>query len=47
MEKAIRRIWKLLYRTHNNLLLLINLYLPIDVTLEKRSIKYNMELDKW
>ena len=27
-------------RTHNNLLHLINLSLPIDVTLEKRSIKY-------
>ena len=39
-RKAIRRIWKLPYRTHNNLLHLINLCLPIDVTLEKRSIKY-------
>ena len=49
-RKAIRRIWKLLYRTHNNLLHLINLCLPIDVTLEKRFIKYiveYMELDKW
>ena len=39
-RKAIRRIWKLPYRTHNNLLHSINLCLPIDVTLEKRSIKY-------
>ena len=39
-RKAIRRIWKLPYRTHNNSLHLINLCLPIDVTLEKRSIKY-------
>ena len=38
-RKAIRRIWKLPYRTHNNLLHLINLCLPIDVTLEKRCIK--------
>ena len=38
--KAIRRIWKLPYRTHNNSLHLINFCLPIDVTLEKRSIKY-------
>ena len=41
MEKSyIRRFWKLPYRTHNNLLYLINLCLPIDVTLEKRSNKY-------
>ena len=33
-RKAIRRIWKLPYRTHNNLLHLINLCLPIDVTLD-------------
>ena len=39
-RKAIRIIWKLPYRTHNNLLHSINLCLPIDVTLEKRSIKY-------
>ena len=39
-RKAIRRIWKLPYRTHNNLLHLINLCLSIDVTLEKRCIKY-------
>ena len=39
-RKAIRRIWKLPYRTHNNLLHLINLRLPIDVTLDKRCIKY-------
>ena len=40
-RKAIRRIWKLPYRTHNNLLHLINLCLPIDiVTLVKRCIKY-------
>ena len=42
-RKAIRRIWKLPYRaarTHNNLLHLINLCLPIDVTLGKRCIKY-------
>ena len=39
-RKAIRRIWKLPYRTHNNVLHLINLCLPIDATLEKRSIRY-------
>ena len=39
-RKAIRRIWKLPYRTHNKLLHLINPCLPIDVTLENRSIKY-------
>ena len=39
-RKPIRRFWKLPYRTHNNLLHLINLCLPIDVTLEKRCIKY-------
>ena len=39
-RKAIRRIWKLPYRTHNNLFHLINLCLPIDVTLEKRCINY-------
>ena len=39
-RKAIRRIWRLPYRTHNNVLHLINRCLPIDVTLEKRSIKY-------
>ena len=39
-RKAIRRIQKLPYRTHNNLLHLINLCLPFDVTLEKSSIKY-------
>ena len=39
-RKAIRGIWKLPYRTHNNVLHLINRCLPIDVTLEKRSIKY-------
>ena len=39
-RKAIRRIWKLPYRTHDNLLHLINLCLPIDVTLEKHSIRY-------
>ena len=39
-RKAIRRIWKLSSRTPNNLLHLINLCLPIDVTLEKRSIRY-------
>ena len=43
-RKAIRRIWKLPYRTHNNLLHLINLCLPIDVTLEKRCIKYTWNL---
>ena len=36
-RKAIRRIWKLPYRTHNNLLHFINLCLPIDVTLELRT----------
>ena len=39
-RKSIRRIWKLPYRTYNNLLHLINLCLPIDVTLEKLSIKF-------
>ena len=45
-EKAIRRIWKLPYRTHNNLLHLINLCSPINVALEKRSNKNNMKIDK-
>ena len=39
-RKDIRRNWKLPYRTHNNVLHLINGCLPIDVILEKRSIKY-------
>ena len=43
-RKAIRRIWKLLYRTHNNLLHLINFCLTIDVVREKRSIKYMWNL---
>ena len=47
-KKAIRRIWKLPYRTHNNFLHLINLCLPIDVAFEKRCIKYIiMDLGKW
>ena len=37
-RKAIRRIWKLPYRTHNNILLLVHLRLPIDVILGKRHI---------
>ena len=43
-KKAIRRIWKLPYRTHNNLLHLIYLCLPFDVTLEKYSTKYKWNL---
>ena len=40
----IRRIWKLPYRTHNIVLHLINGSLSIDVTLEKRSVKYILNL---
>ncbi len=39
-RKTIRRIWKINYRTHNNLLHHINNCLPIDIQLEKRCIKY-------
>ena len=37
-KKAIRRIWKIDYRTHNKLLHGINDCIPIDITLEKRCI---------
>ena len=39
-RKAIRAIWKLLFRTHCNLLHGINDTLPIDVMLEQRFIKF-------
>ena len=38
--KTIRRIWRLDKRTHNALINLINRYLPINLILEKRYIKY-------
>ena len=39
-RKAIRTIWKLLFRTHCNLLYRINDTLPIDIMLEQRCIKF-------
>ena len=38
--KAIRRLWKIPYRTHNKFIHIINNCMPIDITLEKRCIKY-------
>ena len=38
-RKAIRRVWKIPYRTHNNLVHLINISCSINTVLEKRSIK--------
>ena len=39
-RKCIRRIWRLHYRTHNELIHHINNSLPIDIILEKRCIKF-------
>ena len=39
-RKAIRRLWKIPYRTHNKFIHIINNCMPIDITLEKRCIKY-------
>ena len=39
-RKAIRAIWKLLFRTHCNLLHGINDTPPIDVRLEQRCSKF-------
>ncbi len=39
-RKAIRRIWNIPNRTHNNLVYLIDNTHPINVILEKRCIKY-------
>ena len=43
-RKAIRRIWEIDYRTHNKLLHGINDCIPIDITLEKRCIKFTWSL---
>ena len=37
-RKAILRLWKIPYRTHNKLIHIINNCMPIDITLEKRCI---------
>ena len=39
-RKAIRRVWKMTYRTHNKLVHLINKSCPINTVLEKRNIKF-------
>ena len=39
-RKAIRRLWKIPYRTHNKFIHIINNCMPIDITLEKWCIKY-------
>ena len=38
--KPIRQVWIILYRTHNNLVHLINKSCSINYVLEKRSIKF-------
>ena len=43
--KAIRRLWKIPYRTHNKFIYNINKCMPIDTTLEKRYIKYLCNLN--
>ena len=43
-RKAIRRLWKIPFRTHNNLVHLINKSHSIDIILEKRCIKYIWKL---
>ena len=37
-RKAILRLWKIPYRTHNKFIHIINNCMPIDITLEKRCI---------
>ena len=39
-RKAIRRVWKIPYRTHNKLVHLINKSCSINTVSEKRSIKF-------
>ena len=39
-RKAIRRVWKIPYRTHNKLVHLINKSCSINTVFEKRSIKF-------
>ena len=39
-RKAVRRVWKIPYRTHNKLVHLINKSCSINTVLEKRSIKF-------
>ena len=39
-RKAIRRVWKIAYRTHNKLVHLINKSCSINAVLEKRSFKF-------
>jgi hypothetical protein len=39
-RKSIRNIWGLLPRTHCNLLHVINSTLPIDIMIEKRTVKF-------
>ena len=43
-RKAIRRLWKIPYRTHNKFIHITNNCMPIDVTLRKRCIKYLWDL---
>ena len=38
-RKAVRKLWRLPYTTHCNLLHTINNSLPIEISLEKRSVK--------
>ena len=42
-RKAIRKLWKIPYRTHNDLVYLINNCDPIVSILEKRCAKFFME----
>ena len=39
-RKAIRKLWKIHYRTHNKFIHIINNGMPIGIPLEKRCIKY-------
>ena len=39
-RKAIWRLWKIPYRTHNKFIHIVNNWMPINITLEKRCIKY-------
>ena len=39
-RKAVRRVWKIPYRTHNNLVNFINKSCSINTALEKSSIKF-------
>ena len=40
MRKSLRRVWNISNVTHNNLLPYIQICHPIEITLEKRCIKF-------